>query len=278
MNFFFAICTKVKEKEDSLIELSFDEIKDLADYKEVGRERFVNDLRSMNQKLNEIDGTFDIGDEIITFNLFVTFRILKTKDIVKIRVNPDFIEFFNEWANGFTLFELTEYVKLDSTYAKALYRLLKQWRHRGKTQEYSVDILKELLDAPPKYTPKQFKQWVIDKAVAEIKEKGYFKNLDVEVVKEKKRGAPVRGYVFSFTKEKRLTEKQLEALEHKQNGTYQKPAPQGEPKKNSFNGYKNQRYQNADDTDRMGDLISKKNLCGLTDEEQKELNQLISRN
>lgn len=229
-NFFISICSRLKNNVDGIVEMTFSELREMADYKDTSRDRFVRDLTEMNKKLNEIDGHFETDEEIVTFNLFSTFRILKTKDIVKIRVNPDFKDFLIEFSKGFTVYELEEFVNLESIYSKALFRYLKQWRTQGKTPVYSPDEIKLMLDTPD-YVPKYLFEKVLKPAVQEIQQKGYFKNLNIEIEKEKKRGAPVKGYYFTFEPEQ--SEKE--------------PKKKGRPKKNKFNDFEQRQDIDFDD-------------------------------
>ena len=196
LNFFYAICSKVKNKESELLEIQFDEIRDSADYSQ-SQQRFIADLDRMNQKLIQCSGRFETDDEIVQFNLFSTFRIIKSRKVLKVRVNPDFTWLLNNIAKEFTIFELQEFVSLDGIYAKALYRLLKQWKTHGSTKKYSVSELKELLSIPD-YETRRFLDKIINPAVDEINKSGAFKNLRCEVIHAKKRGCPVEGYVFHF--------------------------------------------------------------------------------
>lgn len=199
LNFFYTICSKVKNMKSELLEIPFDEIRDLTDYSQ-SQQRFIADLDRMNQKLVKCSGRLETDDEIVYFNLFSTFRIVKSRKVLKVRVNPDFTWLLNDIVNGFTSFELQEYVALDGIYAKSLYRFLKQWKTRGCTKKYSVSEFKELLSTPD-YEPKILMRDVIKPAVEEINKKGAFKNLRCEVVYAQKRGRPVEGYIFQFDPE-----------------------------------------------------------------------------
>lgn len=197
LNFFYAICAKVREKGSELIEIPLDEIKVMTEYKSTSVERFKSDLVRMNEKLRSCHGIYETDDEIVQFNLFSTFTIVKSRKVLKIRVNPDVAWLLNNIAKEFTSFELQEYVSLDGIYAKALYRLLKQWKTHGCTKKYGVSELKELLSIPD-YETRRFLDKVINPAIEEINKSGAFKNLRCEVIKAKKRGRPVEGYVFRF--------------------------------------------------------------------------------
>lgn len=197
LNFFYAICAKVREKGSELVEIPLDEIKVMTEYKSTSVERFKSDLIRMNEKLRSCHGIYETDDEIVQFNLFSTFTIVKSRKVLKIRVNPDVAWLLNNIAKEFTSFELQEYVSLDGIYAKALYRLLKQWKMHGCTKKYGVSELKELLSIPD-YETRRFLDKVINPAIEEINKSGAFKNLRCEVIKAKKRGRPVEGYIFRF--------------------------------------------------------------------------------
>ena len=169
----------------------------LTEYKSTSLERFKSDLIRMNEKLRSCHGIYETDDEIVQFNLFSTFTIVKSRKVLKIRVNPDVAWLLNNIAKEFTSFELQEYVALDGIYAKSLYRILKQWKMHGCTKKYSVSEFKELLSTPD-YEPKILMRDVIKPAVEEINKSGAFKNLRCEVIHAKKRGRPVEGYVFHF--------------------------------------------------------------------------------
>lgn len=199
LDFFYAICSKVKNKGSEIIEIPFKEIKSLTKY-EQAQIRFISDLDRMNKKLINCSGRFENNDEIVYFNLFSTFRIIKSREVLKIRVNADFIWLLNDIAKEFTSFELQEYVSLDYTYSKGLYRLLKQWKTKGKTPMYKVDEFKELLSTP-NYTPKDIMKEIINPAIDDINKHKAFKNLRCEVIYARKRGRPVEGYIFHFDKD-----------------------------------------------------------------------------
>lgn len=196
LNFFYTICSKVKNMESELLEIPFEEIRNSACYSQ-SQQRFISDLDRMNQKLIKCSGRFETDDEIVQFNLFSTFRIIKSRKVLKVRVNPDFTWLLNNIAKEFTSFELQEYVSLDGVYAKALYRLLKQWKTHGCTKKYTVSELKELLSTPD-YDARILMRDVIKPAVDEINKSRAFNNLRCETLYAKKRGRPVEGYVFHF--------------------------------------------------------------------------------
>lgn len=288
LNFFYAICAKVREKGSELIEIPLDEIKVMTEYKSTSVERFKSDLVRMNEKLRSCHGIYETNDEIVQFNLFSTFTIVKSRKVLKIRVNPDVAWLLNNIAKEFTSFELQEYVSLDGIYAKALYRLLKQWKTHGCTKKYGVSELKELLSIPD-YETRRFLDKVINPAIEEINKSGAFKNLRCEVIKAKKRGRPVEGYVFRFDLEDlsgQISFSDLEEFDEIVDGmTHDEKAAllnaanniikSKKRKKNAFSeNCSRRRAASSNKEKRYQELLERALLGALTSDEQEEFERL----
>lgn len=288
LNFFYAICAKVREKGSELIEIPLDEIKVMTEYKSTSVERFKSDLVRMNEKLRSCHGIYETDDEIVQFNLFSTFTIVKSRKVLKIRVNPDVAWLLNNIVKEFTSFELQEYVSLDGIYAKALYRLLKQWKTHGCTKKYGVSELKELLSIPD-YETRRFLDKVINPAIEEINKSGAFKNLRCEVIKAKKRGRPVEGYVFRFDLEDlsgQISFSDLEEFDEIVDGmTHDEKAAllnaanniikSKKRKKNAFSeNCSRRRAASSNKEKRYQELLERALLGALTSDEQEEFERL----
>lgn len=288
LNFFYAICAKVREKGSELIEIPLDEIKVMTEYKSTSVERFKSDLVRMNEKLRSCHGIYETDDEIVQFNLFSTFTIVKSRKVLKIRVNPDVAWLLNNIAKEFTSFDLQEYVSLDGIYAKALYRLLKQWKTHGCTKKYGVSELKELLSIPD-YETRRFLDKVINPAIEEINKSGAFKNLRCEVIKAKKRGRPVEGYVFRFDLEDlsgQISFSDLEEFDEIVDGmTHDEKAAllnaanniikSKKRKKNAFSeNCSRRRAASSSKEKRYQELLERALLGALTSDEQEEFERL----
>lgn len=200
LNIFMTLCSRMKDKGEEIIEITFEEIKKLSKYTSTDKADFLKALDDMIQRLQKVNSKIITNDEICYFVLFPTFKVNPKTEIVKIGVNKDFIFLLNE-LKAFTRFELAEFVELDSKYTKNLYRLLKQFRTTGKFIIDDIADFREKLDCPIKYTQKYFYDDVLKPAVKELQDKEVFKNLVCEPVKAKKRGAPVIGYTFTFEPE-----------------------------------------------------------------------------
>lgn len=130
--------------------------------------------------------------------LFELLEVDLEKRIVEVKVSSNFDYILNKLETQFTRYELEEFTSIRSTYAKTMYRLLKQWRTVGK-KEFAIDDLKRILDMPSSYKSSE-----IDRAVIKpIKEQlsPYFVDLKVKKIKSNKRGNPVLGYEFTWKKE-----------------------------------------------------------------------------
>lgn len=121
----------------------------------------------------------------------------KKNDILRIKINPDFYEFFLP-RSKFTYFSLIEFVSLKTMYSKRLFILLKQFRTTGY-RRISVEAFREYMGADGKtyndYV--QLKRRVLLPAVNELMEKNYIKGLQIEEIKGNS-GKKVEGLLFKF--------------------------------------------------------------------------------
>ena len=205
MDLFMALCTQVKEQGVKEIKLSFAKIKELTRYdeKKKGIDEFIKDLERMNEHLISVNCKIITDSKIIMFVLFPTFEINKTEETLTVAVNEKFTWLLNEVKN-YTIFELAEFVNLNSKYAKHLYRILKQWRTVGKYVFHDLDEFRELMDIPVKYSNKSMVRDCVNVAVEEIQKlNNSFKDFQCEPIYGKKRGKPLEGLEFTWTPEER---------------------------------------------------------------------------
>lgn len=202
-NIFFSLCSKVKSEQSGKLTMSFDELRELSGYKETSVKSFVRDLeRTYLKYLTLTYRSEEEEGEIERYVLFSQFKISSKNREVSIEVNEKMKFIFYALADNFTRFELQEFTRLKSSYSKALYRYLKQWRTVG---EYDVS-LKEFRDNLD--IPKSYKISEIDKRVlSPIKEElsHCFENLEIKKQYKKSssgRGRPaLSGFKFKFKPE-----------------------------------------------------------------------------
>ncbi|RHH66693.1 replication initiation protein [Vagococcus sp. AM17-17] len=209
MNILFSIVAKIRDTSNYETMFTFTQLKELAKFKKnLTKKEFVDDLISVSKKLgslNYLERTDD-GMSANLFVLFQTFKINGNDETLKVMVHPQFEYVFNKIGMEFTQFELDEFIRIQSTYAKTAYRLLKQYRTTG-WWKVTIEDFRLLLDVPKSYRPSNIDQKILKPILEQLggsDEDAIFRNL--KITKNKKagrgRGGVLTGYTFTFEKEK----------------------------------------------------------------------------
>jgi len=134
---------------------------------------------------------------------FSKFDVFFDEKKIEVKVSEHFEKIVNViLKNGeFTFYELEEFVQIKSTYAKTMYRHLKQWRTTGKA-EFPIERFREMLDVPESYTSGEVTRRVVFQIMKELSP--FFEGLKYEVIKGSGRGTPIKSYVFKFKKQSGL--------------------------------------------------------------------------
>lgn len=221
MNLFMAVCSKVKEREKEEVILEFGCLRSISGYTSTATDSFIKDLRKMSKDLMSVNCEIITDNKIDMFNLFSRFTIDKVNQTLTVKVNSDFTWLLNEFTDknrGYTVFELHEFICLQSKYAKNLYRILKQWRTAGEYIFHSLEDFRMKLDVPDSYANRRLMEKVIRPAVKEIQELDKsFANFKCEPLYLHKRGKPLGGYKFTWQPESRRLETKQTQREKKQN-------------------------------------------------------------
>ena len=146
LNFFMAICSKLKTQGTDEVIFSFSELKKKIQYdRETTRntDNFISKLRSTNKKILNSICEIETKDYIDQFVLFPTFRISKKTGTLTVRINQDYAYLLNDFSN-FTEFGLANFIKLSSKYVKLLYKELMQFKSTGKLYLTMEDFRKKL--------------------------------------------------------------------------------------------------------------------------------------
>ena len=210
MNFFFSIIAKVRDEGTQEIEFNTDEIQLIANFDKRNPKRWVDTMTNTADKISQLTYIERTTEKISVMTLFSRFDIFPKERKVIVQVSPNFDYMVNRISANFTSYELHEFTQIRSTYAKSVYRLLKQWRTIGK-KEFHISEFKRLLDTPEYYGPSEIDKNILKPVSRELTQ--YFKNLKIKKVKANTRGTPVTGYIFTWQPEK--TEKWI-------NNKYQK--------------------------------------------------------
>lgn len=201
MNLFFSIVSRMREKGDKTVRFTFDQLKDLSNYKATANVRFVDDLKTTYEKILSL--RFGRRSESgLSYEMFVMFTKFKIngdtpEPYVDIQIFEDALPLLNG-LDSWVRYSLQQFNELQSSYSKTMFRLLKQFRTKGYAY-FSKEDFHELLDIP-----KSYKQPDIDKRVIKpIRQEltAIFKGLTIKKKYGKGRGKPVIGYQFSFKQE-----------------------------------------------------------------------------
>ncbi|NKD31010.1 replication initiation protein [Enterococcus casseliflavus] len=201
MDLFFSLCARMKERGLDNVRFSFEELKELSEYRFTGNDRFVRDLENVYQKMMSMsyrtDEINDDGDRIIKrFALFTGFEINVSKLFVDVSVNPKLAYIINGLTTEVSRFELSAFTAIRSTYGKTLFRLLMQYRSTGY-YVVKIEDFRERMDIPDSYRQMgQIDQKVLQPAVKELQ--NYFNDLKVKKIKARK-GNKIAKLEFTFS-------------------------------------------------------------------------------
>ncbi|MEY2349972.1 replication initiation protein [Lentilactobacillus buchneri] len=203
MNLFFSIVSRMRDKGDETVKFSFDQLKELSAYKPTANNRFIDDIESTYQKILGLRFGRRSKDGLHRefFVMFTEFEINGHADdpYVDIKIYPKAIKLLNE-LESWVRYALSEFRDLKSSYAKTMFRLLKQFRTTGYAY-FSVADFNELLDVPKSYKSSNINQSVLKPIKEELTP--LFRGLTVRKKYGKGRGKPVIGYSFTWTSEKK---------------------------------------------------------------------------
>lgn len=201
MNLFFSIVSRMREKGDKTVRFTFDQLKDLSNYKATANMRFIDDLEQTYKKILSLK--FGRRSESgLTREFFVMFTKFKINgDIenpyVDIQIYEEALPLLNnleEWVR----YSLQQFNELQSSYSKTMFRLLKQFRTKGFAY-FSKEDFHELLDIPKSYRESNIDQYILKPIRQELT--AIFKGLIIKKKYGKGRGKPVIGYQFAFKPE-----------------------------------------------------------------------------
>ncbi|GEQ34348.1 RepB family plasmid replication initiator protein [Marinilactibacillus psychrotolerans] len=205
-DFFFAIITEARDKGTDIIEFDKYSLAELAGYTIEHNHRFEKTMDSLEEKLSNMRYREKTKNSLVSIPLFQYFEAHWSDDLsemtLKVQVSSKFDYVLNKLEAEFTQFELKQFTNIRSTYAKEMFKQLKQWRTLGK-KEYLINDFREILQIPESYGTKEINTRVLEPIRNELP--NYFQNLKVKPIKARKRGNPVTAYEFSWIAEKTST-------------------------------------------------------------------------
>ena len=195
MNLFFSIVSRMRDKGTRKVTFTFDELKELSKYKQHGS-KFNQDLKSTYNKMLSLNMWYEEADVAGAWVLFTGFKINFEKNEATISINPELQPVLNNIAS-WTRFGLEQFASLRSTYAKTMFRLLKQYRVLGR-REFTMEEFRALLDVPKSYGSDAINRRVLKPIKEELSP--IFAGLSVRK-KRGGRGGKVVGYIFTWKPE-----------------------------------------------------------------------------
>lgn len=197
-NLFMTLCAKLKNKGTTEITLDFSDIKRATGYSTKNtNERFIEDLKRMNEKLLHVTFGYENDRLVQMFVLFTDYTIDKEEHTLTVSVNEKYTYLLNRLTSQFTKFELQAFNELSSKYTKTLYRLLMQFRKTGFLRMKIEDVI-HLLCIPEGYSPHKIVKRILEPAVEELQEE--LPGLQMKVIRGNSIGIPIEGFQFRFDK------------------------------------------------------------------------------
>lgn len=197
MDIFFSVVSRVRDKEDHQVVLSYSYLKKLAKYNK--HNDFTNYLKKLTHKLQTLTVESDDGEVYRSIVLFTEFEANRKTQTLTVSVNPTFTNYFNQLQNEFTRFSLNQYTNFSSSYSKTAFRLIKQFRIIGRRQ-FTIEQFRRLMDIPKSYRISDIDRRVIKMIKEEVTP--VVPGLEISKVKTNgKRGKKVSGYRFTWKPE-----------------------------------------------------------------------------
>ncbi|NLK09352.1 MAG: RepB family plasmid replication initiator protein [Staphylococcus equorum] len=203
VDLFFTLCNKLKEQDTRKLEIPFDELKHLSNYYSRSQERFIKDLEHVYDKMLNLTYTERNGKSFKKFVLFTSYELNAEDEYLSISINNDLKHVLNSITSDFTKFELQEMTYLKSTYAKNMFRYLKQYKHTGYLK-MDIEDFKERLDIPKSYKMNDINKRVFNPIIKELG--AIFKDLNINKISAKK-SRKIEWVEFTFEPEKRIHSK-----------------------------------------------------------------------
>lgn len=205
-NLFTYLVYKIKDKDKVVI--SYDEAMEKLDlpkehryFKKLLLQSYnkIMDMKYYNIKINENGNTSGSISHI-----FDEFEWDYETELISLEVNQKNKYLFAELQNRFTQYSLAEFIEIEGSHAKTLYRILKQWRYTGETPVMTIEKFKFVFGLTEKYKLSDIDRRVLNPAIDELKK--LFIGLEVhkKYEKRKNKGRPkLEGYWFSFKAEQK---------------------------------------------------------------------------
>lgn len=202
-NVFFTLLQQFRNTDGYTLELDFNKLFELAQISQGTnyRKEILNKLRQIQTItfMYEINDLGDLQQDVI----FPSIRTDTQNRRLFVKVSKGFKDrYISSPLKGWTRYELAEFVGLNGTYTKTIYRYLKQYRQTGRWR-IRYDDFKELLGIPESYRATDIDRQILKPTLKELSaERNLFDQrrtpFEKLVVIKHKKGREIEALEFCF--------------------------------------------------------------------------------
>lgn len=167
-NVFFTLLQQFRNTDGYVLELDYRKVFELANIAESGSYR--KDILDKLGKLQEFKFRYEINSkgDLQQDVIFPSIATDSENRVLRVKVSQGFKDrYINSPLKGWTRYELAEFVGLSGTYAKTIYRYLKQYRTSGLWCVKYKDFI-ELLGIPNSYQSCDIDKRILKPAIKEL--------------------------------------------------------------------------------------------------------------
>lgn len=215
LDIFLGICYRCQHQGTRTIKITFDELRGLSYFSSKDGDRFCDKVIAVNKKLLSLSFEVNDGHVYCGFSLFSMYKIDTDNEYVEIAVDEHLAYLLNDFEKNYTSMELFEHASMPSTYSKAVYKKLRQFRNQDKPfWKVSYQEFRDYLNIPNSYASNNIDQSIMPQIIKDNSK--YFNNLKVEKYYEKPKGrgrSRLGGYIFTFDKPQNMDKYKLPELD-----------------------------------------------------------------
>lgn len=197
-NFFMTICALIKGRGTDRVVITFKDLREMTNFSENSTDELIKEFGQVFKKMAGIICNVNSERYTYGFTLFNSYGIDREEKEFVVAANPDFAFILNRYLDGFTFFELKDFLSLRSKYDKALYRLLCQYRSTG-LYVVKIEPFRQLMCFPADMPNKKMMQQ-LKSSIAALH--NLLPDLACEPTKSSKRDVGIVSLKFTFQKSK----------------------------------------------------------------------------
>src|SRR5574344_1933525 len=129
---FMALLSKTTFNGEQTIRANLRDLQSMVEFSRTSIDDFEQKANSLILKICNPKFSLISDEKIVVFVCFDRLEYNRKTYDLEVHIQDDFYEMMKNYKLGFTRFELAEFVNLSGSYAKTLYRLLKQYRTRDR--------------------------------------------------------------------------------------------------------------------------------------------------